>query len=663
MKKKIIVFAIVVVLFLGCGAIFGIVSKNNSNKTTDTWTLKDNVYSLDSDSDEISAIVSLSDDKIVSKTDLGYEKDDIIAIGLGENTGNGGIFKIKSVNTTQNTTEYSVESAAFTDVYEEAHIEKSFYVTDKDVNEIVQDDVAVNNENSFWGPEEVAAWILEDDIGDSYTAKIEKQLGDGVSISGSAGFKWILDVKIEISLTGKNSLYMALTETESGEIVFKCENGYAESTSMELMNVNLPSIEFWAGIPIVIDNDVSVVLDASAELNANFTSKVGIERTSTTGFKWEGNKTKEIKESEYKSDGITYETNASVEGNVAVGISVHYTAKLYGLIGPDFSAGLEASASAELVINNSQDDKEIEYIGAVDMAITPVLKGNIVVNDDLFDIEPIELFKMDLEPLWSEHWESSGTWKEDIEKQKEEKQEENNIAVDNTVKKLCDGDFSEFIGEYKPIDGTAKSLGRKEGDIPNISMHSDGSLSWVSDWNYRDLIVNDKPKSIHKNNDGSYTCVIQEGRGVSGESDDYNPEIDNYIAYIIYPIGVIDDSAKLQGKDWLSDVVYIRYQNIGGGALDIIFYMIPKNEKGEPIITNYEGVDWVSVNSYSETVGETFISGTGIKYTVVSVEENENSGRISLTLRSENGDIRRMGNIPAFQFDPASGITYYDIYE
>lgn len=81
-----------------------------------------------------------------------------------------------------------------------------------------------------------------------------------------------------------------------------------------------------------------------------------------------------------------------------------------------------------------------------------------------------------------------------------------------------------------------------------------------------------------------------------------------------------------------------------------------------PLITDYAGIDWVETDQLNDSVGSEFISGTGIKYTVIGEETSVNNQRQRLIVESESGDKRMIVNMPAFEMDVSTGIAYYNIF-
>lgn len=90
-------------------------------------------------------------------------------------------------------------------------------------------------------------------------------------------------------------------------------------------------------------------------------------------------------------------------------------------------------------------------------------------------------------------------------------------------------------------------------------------------------------------------------------------------------------------------------------------------------VVDYDGVDWVSIESFTSAkgeavsensmVGKSFYSGSGILYKIVAEEINNDSGRTRIILKSADGKKWMIPNMPAFKLDSTTGISYYNIYE
>ena len=99
----------------------------------------------------------------------------------------------------------------------------------------------------------------------------------------------------------------------------------------------------------------------------------------------------------------------------------------------------------------------------------------------------------------------------------------------------------------------------------------------------------EKPKEVLKNKDGSYLCMINEN-----------------ITFSIYPKGKIENNEYIgEKRKYLKDKVYIHCILKDGGVMDVVYYIDDDKHdnnlnKKESEIKNYDGVDWVDVNIFSD---------------------------------------------------------------
>lgn len=236
---------------------------------------------------------------------------------------------------------------------------------------------------------------------------------------------------------------------------------------------------------------------------------------------------------------------------------------------------------------------------------------------------------------------------EEYVEEKQGKEIEENIANNSSIEdNVLKGDFSAFEGNYMATleHHDAYGGGKK---LSFLTLNTDGSISGGNSYYSEGFYPTSKPIFIEKKEDGSYICKITED-----------------CHYTLYPTGVIEDNEYVtEHQGYLKDTVYINCMVVDGGVLDVTYYLEKDIRSIESIIENYSGVDWVSIENYQEEIGETFISGTGIEYTVVEENSNNDSGRINIIVVSTGGQKRIITNIPAFQIDEKTGMGYYDIYE
>ena len=237
---------------------------------------------------------------------------------------------------------------------------------------------------------------------------------------------------------------------------------------------------------------------------------------------------------------------------------------------------------------------------------------------------------------------------------KKEKEILNTVKVeeDKILEELKRGDFSRFEGVYIPDDKDSNIYGGGE-KLNDLILDKEGKISGggmrALDG---DPYPYEKPKEVLKNKDGSYLCMINEN-----------------ITFSIYPKGKIENNEYIgEKRKYLKDKVYIHCILKDGGVMDVVYYIDDDKHdnnlnKKESEIKNYDGVDWVDVNIFSDETGSTFISGLGIEYTVVNMEINNESSRETVVIEDKNGNEYTIYNIPGFQVDSETGILYYDIYK
>ena len=213
---------------------------------------------------------------------------------------------------------------------------------------------------------------------------------------------------------------------------------------------------------------------------------------------------------------------------------------------------------------------------------------------------------------------------------------------DEILSELRNGDFSRFAGSYKASRIDNENYGGGE-DLENLVLNADGTTSGGESFYPRT-----KPLSVEKQEDGSYFCKVTDRT-----------------SFTIYPEGVIEKSQRFkESNGYFNDLkgkVCINYIHADGGVMDVFYYL--ENDSGAPTITEYEGVDWVSMDDFSMEIGSSFTSGTGVVYTVESIEVNNDAGRERAVLKSEDGEKRMVTNLPAFKVDDSTSIMYYDIYD
>ena len=434
MKKKIlrtiIVFVVVFVEMLI--VILGYNKLQDHNKQKEDTIVKKNVKVITSETNKEKQPVSVTDDSIIFNLNPGYKEGDVIVSGITSTSKNGFIRKVIGIENKGDNYVIKTEPAVLTDVFEKAQIYKRIKLTEegnKSVSYSIGKDGnngAVQVQNAMSEIDNSYRTIMladkketdDENNGTEYVfgQKFEKE-SDPFTISGEAGFDVWLDIKIEIK-HGNITCGMAIKSKEGGKILLKCGKDWNKEKEWGLWEKSLPNYEFVvAGIPIVVTNKLELNAEAGAELEGNIGLSYELASETTTGFEFKSKtgKVKEIKEIDYDSDGLQWET-ISVSGEASAKIAIHYISKLYGCSGIDVSAGISGKAEGE-VNQTANTDLEGGYAGSLDLSINPEIQGELIVDIPVFaeDMKKQPLFEAEMKPLWSKHWESSVKWKDDLE--------------------------------------------------------------------------------------------------------------------------------------------------------------------------------------------------------------------------------------------------------
>lgn len=434
MKKKILRTIIVfVVLFVAMLiVILGYNKLQDRNKQKEDTIVKKNVKVITSETNKEKQPVSVTDDSIIFNLNPGYKEGDVIVSGITSTSKNGFIRKVIGIENKGDNYVIKTEPAVLTDVFEKAQIYKRIKLTEegnksasysigKDGNNgAVQVQNAMSEIDNSYRTIMLADKKETDDENNGteyvFGQKFEKE-SDPFTISGEAEFDVWLDIKIEIK-HGNITCGMAIKSKEGGKILLKCGKDWNKEKKWGLWEKSLPNYEFVvAGIPIVVTNKLELNAEAGAELEGNIGLSYELTSETTTGFEFKSKtgKVKEIKEIDYDSDGLQWET-ISVSGEASAKIAIHYISKLYGCSGIDVSAGILGKAEGE-ANQTANTDLEGGYAGSLELSINPEIQGELIVDIPVFaeDLKKQPLFEAKMKPLWSKHWESSVKWKDDLE--------------------------------------------------------------------------------------------------------------------------------------------------------------------------------------------------------------------------------------------------------
>ena len=661
-KKRIfLISGIIAITLFAVGLIFFFVK----GKEKKDLVIKNNVKIIDSKMDEIYQLISIDESSLSFANDPQYEVGDIIVAGIIDAAPEGFIRKVVDVKVRNETYVYETEYAVLTDVFEEAHIVRAFVLTQNGVydmenadaistaadavmrsrenNEVYSARQMVYKKTSKQGNTAQAISVMK--LSDSDRDLLfsmefdELALTDNISIGGEIGFDTWIEVKLDVE-EGEVKFGIASHTKTAGELFLGCRGEVFNKSedegeySKDLYEVKLPNFQFYIGyVPVVITNDFRAIVDVSVQIEGSFGTTVSIESERVSGFEYtsENGKIQEINENTYMGDGLEWTTEVKASGMVEAGVYAHLITKLYGCTGADLSIGVMGNINGEVgaYVNDSGENA---LYGALELKVGPKAKGSVVVSVPIIDkkLADCPLFTVSLPMFIEKKWENKMPM---IEEQ------------DFILSALKEGDFSIFAGSYMATSEANNAYGGGQ-KLNDLILSNDGSLSGGGSYYSENFYPSSKPVSVTKNEDGSYLCNITDK---------------SY--FIIYPVGVIENREYVkENQAYLKDTVYINCVVIDGGVLDVTYYL-NNSTNVTPTLLEYVGVDWVSIEEFTSKIGDSFISGTGLKYIVISQERNDESGRERAVLMSERGEKRMVTNLPAFKYDKETGIWYYDIFK
>lgn len=651
-KKKIaIIMGGILVIALLFGSLFFFAGDNN--KDDNDVKMKDNVNIITSETEMEYQPISVTEDTISFKNNPEYEVGDVIVAGILESAPNGFIRKVVNVTEESGVFEYQTENAVLTDVFEEAHIIKTFAVTEDEVKDMEEIDNGVMTLDVSFPREDVdmnvlssegdydvdiqevsAVEINPNENGLGLVVELEDKIGECVQVNGQVELNNYFELKIDIE-DGEIDFGMALHTDTSGELfvgyqeeLFDKENPDESDGEYEkeIINKALPNIQFTIGtVPVVVTNDFELIAAVSAQVEGQIDTTIGVNAERISGFEYSsktGNIV-EINEKKYLSDGMEWDTEASASGELEAGIYTHLIIKLYGSTGTDLSIGIAGVVAGELSVGVDEKLTPTLY-GKLALSVGPKASGKIVVTVPVVDYDLVEtdIFNVTLPVFWEKEWE----------------------VPDPMLIAMQKGDFSCFAGTYiaTPEDNDGYGGGEK---LNSLELKKDGSLSGGDSYFSEEFYPKTTPVSVEKLDDGTYLCTLDEN-----------------CQYTIYPVGVIEDREYvLENQAYLRDVVYIRCFVFDGSVLDVTYY----SDSIADVVTDYRGDDWVSQEAYTEEIGQKLVSGTGTEYKVVATENNFDVGgeRIRVVLETKDGKRWMIPNLPNYQYDAQTEIIYFDIYE
>ena len=668
MKKKLLIIIVILLVFL-IGVGFLLRHYFSEKKTdSDDVVLKDNVIIINEETKEEDVPLEVTENSLIYGKKQKYSKGDVVVSGIIDVAPNGFVRKIENVSESNGVFKYETKPAVLTEIFEEAHVIKTFAVTDTEVRDIEEINNGVMTLDLSASGNAFAQNLISPELSNSQiqqmattqikpsenglgvVVELEENFGKGMKVKGQVEVNTYLEVKLDIE-DGEIDFGMAVHTDTSGELfagyqaeLFDKDNKdeFNGDYTKELISKALPSFQFSIGpVPVVITNDFELSAEVSTQLEGQIGTTMGVNAERVSGFEYSSRTgdIKEINDRKYLSDGMKWDTEAKAKGEFEVGIFAHLVTKLYGSTGVDLSVGIAANVNGELGIGVNKELEPLLY-GKLALGIGPKVSGKLVVTDPVIDYSLVEteILKVELPAFWDKVWE----------------------VPDPMLIAMKAGDFSCFAGKYiaTPEDNDAMGGGKK---LEPLELKKDGSLSGGGSDYYKNPYPKTKPISVSKNEDGSYKCVWETGYVWDPAfPNEKGAPYESY--YTIYPVGVIEDNEYAKEKQsYLKDIVYIVCKHVEGGGAYGTYY----DDSIENKVLDYDGSDWVKCNELPEEIGVSFTSGTGVKYTVLALENNfvVGGGRQRIVFVSEDGKKRMVPNIPAFELDTRAGVIYYNIYE
>ncbi len=423
----ILISAVLLIALIGFIIFSAVNNAVNTNRHNDgTTIIKDNVSVITDDMDKGNQPIKVTDDELVFNTDPGYAKGEVIVAGIINTAPSGFIRKV--VETTKEGNQYIVktEYGVLTDVFEKAHIVKTFALTDNGAVEIdpnsinkletasaTQGDprfayIACRVSNTNVGQANALS-LLDNDTEYQFAAEFNNDLTGEISVEGEVGFSvW---VEVEIDINFENVVFGIVAHNAvGGEFSIDCDAEANKNFEKDIFSTPLPNFQFFIGfIPVVITNELKASIEGQAGIEGSFSTNFELKAQNSRGFRYtsELNKTDEIKEDDFSSDGLKWNTQANAKGGLSVGVYLHLITKLYDCVGADISAGIEGSAEGEVRVSTETSPDGLNYAGSLDLAIGPKIRGDIVVTIPIIDekLAEMPIFTAELEPFWKKHWE------------------------------------------------------------------------------------------------------------------------------------------------------------------------------------------------------------------------------------------------------------------
>lgn len=473
MKKKkwpIIIAVIIILIVAGLGGVFYYKSVHRTEKKQNhhSTIVKKNVKTLD-DKSELQP-EKVKDNALIYDKKPDYKKGDIIVSGVISAAPDGFIRRVVEMKKSGKKYVVQTEPAMLTDVFEEAHITKTFQLGEFDVDETEMNNNETGQRQSEndaqkvnYTPETIENYKAvplasgQNEQSEYLISKSFQYQEDGVSAEGEIGFNAYLQLIIDID-HGDIKFGIAETNESTGKLNMSYQiEKELKDKSKTFYSKSYPNSEFIvAGIPIVITNQLEAVCDASAKGNIDIAVNFDANAKDTVGFLYNSKTGRVEKINKYKRDsnGINWSTEGEAKGEASADVMIHLISKLYGSTGADLGIGVIGKAEGEAKV--SAKPELLGFAGKLDLALSPKITGKLVVEKPVVHekLKEQELFDKDLKAFWSKEWKSSDEWKKDLvwkENGKENEQKSTGI-IDSVLRSdKLDSTYETCWGEVNTI--------------------------------------------------------------------------------------------------------------------------------------------------------------------------------------------------------------------
>lgn len=433
MKKKkwpIIIAVIIILIVAGLGGVFYYKSVYRAEKKQNhhSTIVKKNVKTLD-DNSELQP-EKVKDNALIYDKKPDYKKGDIIVSGVISAAPDGFIRRVVEIKKSGKKYVVQTELAMLTDVFEEAHITKTFQLGEFDVDETEMNNNEIGQRQSEndaqkvnYTPETIGNYKAvplasgQNEQSEYLISKSFQYQEDGVSAEGEIGFNAYLQLIIDID-HGDIKFGIAETNESTGKLNMSYQiEKELKDKSKTFYSKSYPNSEFVvAGIPIVITNQLEAVCGASAKGNIDIAVNFDANAKDTIGFLYNSKTGRVEKINKYKRDstGINWSTEGEAKGESSADVMLHLISKLYGSTGADLGIGVIGKAEGEAKV--SAKPELLGFAGKLNLALSPKITGKLVVEKPVIHekLKEQELFDKDLKAFWSNEWKSSDEWKKDL---------------------------------------------------------------------------------------------------------------------------------------------------------------------------------------------------------------------------------------------------------